>query len=189
MSNITYIYALIDPKEKQEFHIYIGKSDNPYKRYYIHIKDKTHTLKVSWIKSLLQQGVTPNIQILEICNKDNWENKEKDWIKFYRNIKWTVVNGTDGGECGPKSKKGQHHPPHTDEFKKQVSKKMMNNTWNIGKHRTESEKLHLSKIFTGLTKSNKTKQKMRDAKIGNKNPRYGKEPWNKGLYIKGLKNV
>jgi hypothetical protein len=241
MLDITYIYALIDPINKNNFHIYIGKSDNPYLRYYQHLREKGSTYKIKWIQSLLKINLLPDLQILEQCNIENWEEKEKSWIKFYKNIKWNITNETDGGDGIGQLNKGKHlslehkiklcghipwnkglhyktHPcseetkkkigqankgkyrsdkikeqlskshigklsntkgkkfgPLSLERRKQISNFMIGNSWNIGKHRTEKEKLHLSLIHKGKKKSLETRKKMSEAKLLNK--------------IKGITNV
>jgi predicted GIY-YIG superfamily endonuclease len=95
----TFIYALIDPKEKNESHIYIGKSDNPYKRYYEHLQDKYPCHKTNWIQSLLKLGLIPNLQILEQCENTKiiWSEKERENISFYKKCGYDVVNTSEGG--------------------------------------------------------------------------------------------
>jgi hypothetical protein len=96
---MTFIYALIDPITKDVR--YIGKSNNPHKRLFGHnghIRAKTKSHKHFWIKSLLDQGFVPTILILEKCEKSIWQEREKDWIKFGRKLKWPLTNMADGGE-------------------------------------------------------------------------------------------
>jgi hypothetical protein len=45
MSNLTFIYALCDPRTLEVR--YVGKADNPYKRYCRHLIDKENTHKVT----------------------------------------------------------------------------------------------------------------------------------------------
>jgi hypothetical protein len=97
----VFIYALCDPIEvKNEYHIYIGKSDNPYRRYQSHISWNHKTKKSCWIHWLLKQNLKPDLQILEQCENEEsiWSAKERYWISFYRKCGYKVVNGTDGGE-------------------------------------------------------------------------------------------
>jgi len=58
MLDVTYIYALLDPFEKQEFHIYIGKSDDPYKRYYQHLREKVILINVDGYKNYYNKLIT-----------------------------------------------------------------------------------------------------------------------------------
>jgi len=97
-----FIYALIDPISNEIR--YIGKSMNPLKRLTQHlcqVKNNTKTHKRAWLKSLLDKGLKPNIKILEVTSKNNWEFVEKSLIKFYNN-KITLLNLTPGGEGVPK---------------------------------------------------------------------------------------
>jgi group I intron endonuclease len=95
----TYIYTLKDPTNN---HIrYVGKTINVQRRLSAHLyrakKGKHHT--ANWIKSLLSQNLKPIIEVIEVCNKKNWQEREKYWIAFYRQ-KFDLTNFTDGGEGG-----------------------------------------------------------------------------------------
>lgn len=93
MEEIVYIYSLIDPQSNQVR--YIGKSINPKRRYYEHIKyvdNNSH--KSNWIKKLILQGLKPSLSIIEECDLNTWESRERYWITQYPNL----TNGTDGGE-------------------------------------------------------------------------------------------
>jgi hypothetical protein len=78
MSNLTFIYALCDPRTLEVR--YVGKADNPYKRYCRHLIDKENTHKVTWIQSLLKEGLLPIRQILEECDMSVWADRERNWI-------------------------------------------------------------------------------------------------------------
>lgn len=180
--SVVFIYALVDPKEKQEFHIYIGKSVNPYKRYYEHLRDTKPGHKQHWIQSLLKQGLIPDRQILEQCDdvEHIWKTKERYWIKFYRENNYIVVNETDGGESPPigKTHGGWHHSEKTIQ-------KMREN--RSGKNHPMFGKQH----------SNTSKEKMKNSKLGNKihlgyrnselikkamgDAHRGQIPWNRGI--------
>lgn len=95
--NYTFIYALCDPDTS--IVRYIGKSDEPQKRYLNHLKDKKRTHKVNWIKSLKSHNKKPFLKIIEKVKKSLWEKAEKKWIKHYRNIYGNkLTNTTEGGE-------------------------------------------------------------------------------------------
>jgi hypothetical protein len=152
----TFIYALIDPKENNNYHIYIGKSDNPYRRYYEHLKDlRCVSYKTFWIKSLLQNNLTPILQILEQCDNNIWEDREKDWINFYKKNKYNVVNSTDGGEgfsTGHLTNVGKHH---SKEHKEKITGR------KPGWHWSEKQKEKLRITWLGKCHSEETKIKMR----------------------------
>lgn len=95
---IVYIYCLKHP-ETNEIR-YIGKTTNLKRRLYQHIyfsdKKYSKTRSSKWINSLIKKDLKPIIEIIEICNENNWEEKEKYWIKYYSNIV-DLCNILEGG--------------------------------------------------------------------------------------------
>lgn len=94
-----FIYKLIDPITNEIR--YVGKTINLLKRLQTHIaRSKTNTYhSARWIKSLLDKGVKPVIEIIEECNENNWSEREIYWIKYYRD-KFDLTNILDGGNGG-----------------------------------------------------------------------------------------
>jgi hypothetical protein len=77
----TFIYALIDPRDG--LIKYIGKSNNPTKRYYHHLaetKQDFKTKKCNWLRKLLKENKKPTLEILEECNVNLWHEREIYWI-------------------------------------------------------------------------------------------------------------
>ena len=69
------IYALSHPITNDIR--YIGKSKRVKERYKDHLNDNSKTYKVNWIKSLLKNGLKPNLIILEELKEDeDWKIKE-----------------------------------------------------------------------------------------------------------------
>lgn len=101
MKNI-YIYFLKDPISNEIK--YIGKTINIKRRLSLYIsearknKNKRHVL--NWINSLLINGQSPIINIIEICNDDNWQEREIYWILYYRNLNTKLCNISNGGLGG-----------------------------------------------------------------------------------------
>lgn len=95
----NYIYALLDPSTNEIR--YIGKTNNPEHRMGQHLWDsKTHRKHCHnhrWINALMESGITPEMKIIEECG-DNWQDRERFWIKYYRDIGVKLTNVTDGGE-------------------------------------------------------------------------------------------
>jgi len=113
------IYALSDPITGEIR--YIGKTKNElYKRLSGHYKDKHKTYKTNWILSLNKLGLKPCISIIEICTEENWQEREKYWISFYKNQGNKLTNLLEGGEGLPK---GYKHSKETIEKIKNSSKK------------------------------------------------------------------
>ena len=96
----TYIYGLVDP-ETDEMR-YVGKSNNPKVRYQYHLADKnTNPHKTAWIRRLSERGLKPNLVILEETTQKQWEERERYWIKHYRDEGAPLVNILEGGACFP----------------------------------------------------------------------------------------
>jgi hypothetical protein len=185
----TFIYALCDPDTLEVR--YIGKTDNVYNRFYQHLADKKHTHKTCWIQAVLKKGKIPIYQIVEECDESIWQQREIDWINFYRNIGYDLVNLTAGGE-------GVVGYSFSEEVRKKLSfvrigKKMNPATIekiriaNLGKKRSvvSKYKMRLAKLekkqspesikkrrfaMMGHSVSVEAREKIRASKIGNNNP-------------------
>jgi len=101
MINDVYIYGLLNPIDNSTF--YIGKTINPLdRRLRNHISEQgTNIKKESVIKEIISEGKTPIIY--EICKTNNkeWENEEKFFISYFRNIlQQPLTNVAIGGEDG-----------------------------------------------------------------------------------------
>lgn len=98
MENTIYIYSLTDPDTNEVR--YVGKTTHIKRRYYEHTKNisgiKSNSHKCNWIKKLIKENKYPIINIIEECNDDNWEQRERYWISQFNNL----TNGTSGGEGG-----------------------------------------------------------------------------------------
>jgi len=140
---VTFIYSLCDP-DTLEIR-YIGKSNNPQKRYYYHLIDKMSTHKVHWIQSLLTIGKVPILQILEECDESVWAETERKWIAYYRELGYNLTNGTNGGE-------GTFHP--TDGTRKKMSK------WQIGKIVSEETRRKISEANKGKAMRKHTEEEL-----------------------------
>lgn len=80
-NEIRYIGVTINKlNSRLSQHIYEGRH-----------KDGTH--KINWIKSLIKKGLKPIIELVEICDCNNWEERERYWISYYKNL----TNTNEGG--------------------------------------------------------------------------------------------
>jgi len=78
---------------------YVGKTIHPEKRLKEHIrtyKSEKLCYKHNWVKSQLKKGKEIKMVIIEECNNDNWQDREKYWISKYDNL----TNISIGGEGG-----------------------------------------------------------------------------------------
>ena len=92
----TKIYYLCEPNGK--YPRYVGKTVGKLKRrldnHVYESKRNPNTYKNRWINKVLSEGLYPEIHLIEECNEDNWQEREKYWIKYYDNL----TNATEGGE-------------------------------------------------------------------------------------------
>lgn len=115
-----YIYCLKDP-ETNEIR-YIGKTASPlYKRLSSHYRDKKHSYKTHWISSLKNKNLKPIIELVEECTENNWIEREKYWIAYYRE-RFNLTNYLDGGQGQQKGYK------HTDVAKEKIRLAAIKNT-------------------------------------------------------------
>lgn len=95
----SFIYGLIDPRNG---HLrYIGQTYWGKRRFCCLVskyalKPKTH--KVSWIKSLLDKGLLPQIIILEEAPVAQLSELEIFYIEYFKSLGCKLTNTTAGGE-------------------------------------------------------------------------------------------
>jgi hypothetical protein len=95
----TYIYGLKDPRDGLFY--YVGKSDNPKRRLFEHVEMKgNNQVKNSWIAILVQDGMVPDLVILEKVTLFDWQEKERYWIEKYRSSNHPLANISAGGGGG-----------------------------------------------------------------------------------------
>lgn len=95
----TYIYILICPISKEIR--YVGKSNDPERRLKDHMKDfrtrQGEFRKVSWLLSLYEKNMKPEMQIVDTVDMEEWKEKEQFWINHYKSIGVDLVNTKSGG--------------------------------------------------------------------------------------------
>jgi hypothetical protein len=151
MKKTTYIYGLTDGDKIR----YIGKSDNPKTRKIRHIteskNDKTNTYKNNWIKKMINEGKDIGLKIIEEVNYDEWEDKEKYWIKFYGLD--NLTNTTSGG-LGNLNKHGISNRKYPDSLVRNKNLKITEKTHKILKEYCQENGL---KMFAFVEKIIKEK--------------------------------
>jgi hypothetical protein len=80
---------------------------------------------------LLIKNKKPELEILEKVDINDWQNKEKYYIKFYKNMGNNLVNSTDGGESFNM----------TDEIRNKISKNHYDSSIPIIQINTKGEYL------------------------------------------------
>lgn len=100
MNKPIYIYVLKHPLTEEVR--YVGKTNNLKKRLESHLA-KANEFKgrrkvINWVQSIVADGMQPIIESIEECLFENWAEREKYWISYYKSIGSDLCNLTDGGE-------------------------------------------------------------------------------------------
>lgn len=101
---VAYVYALIDPRDAELR--YVGQTaDEPARRLRSHLDpwrlDYESTPKTAWIKSLLAQGIEPEMIVLEQTTVELVDERERFWIGYWRALLADrLTNRTAGGTGG-----------------------------------------------------------------------------------------
>lgn len=130
-SETTFIYALVEADTREPR--YVGKSDNPQKRFYGH----THVAKrvsekfpvYRWLRKRAAQRCLPElVELLEVPAKA-WQYWERAIIAHFRSVFPRMLNVTAGGENPPIStRRGIAHPCFGRRHTKAELKKMRGRT-------------------------------------------------------------
>ena len=98
MENNVYIYGLKDPRDSKIK--YIGKTVDIDRRIKEHnqIHRNKKSKKNSWITHLIRNGMQPIMEVLEECEESRWIEREKYWIRYYKELGFDLKNMTLGGE-------------------------------------------------------------------------------------------
>lgn len=150
---------------------------------------KTKTHKLNWIKSLLCDGIKPEISMLQETNRDEWREDEMWNIAYFKSIGCKLTNGTLGGD-------GVVATLETRE-------KIANGLRGRKASKESKEKMRLAKLGTKQTKETVLKRIISLTGKKHSNPRteeqrktislshLGQIPWNKGIKMseKARKNM
>lgn len=100
------IYTLAHPETGEVR--YVGMTTGPVRhRFRTHIslaQNGQKTYKASWIQGLLNEGLEPEVEILELVEPARREQAERFWIGYLRFIGCRLVNLTPGGDGWPAGK-------------------------------------------------------------------------------------
>jgi len=140
--------------------VYIGKTNNPYKRNIAHNYDALVGGSLSCFHAAIRKYGIDNFDFIildEFELEEESFNAEKVYIAQYKSNVNTYSDGygynlTDGGRGG-----------------------------SSGAIVSEETRIKISNARMGHRHSNETKKKLSNQKLGNKNPRYGKPPLNLGI--------
>jgi len=149
-----FIYILIDPTTEQVR--YVGKTTDIKRRLRRHINERYlhDSYKDRWLRKLLDNNLSPQIEIIDEVGKDNWVFWEQFYISYFRFIGSSLTNRTIGGDQPP-STKGRKHTMES-RMKMSNTKKGKPIPWlNNGSERSEKHKMNLSKSCKGRESPNK----------------------------------
>lgn len=90
-----YIYALLDPRTEEVR--YVGKTTNPRRRFFEHLRKPANEHLARWLNALNQLGLVPNLEILDEVGDETWAERERFWISRFVNL----VNINPGGIATP----------------------------------------------------------------------------------------
>lgn len=99
---IVYIYAIVDPRTDEVR--YVGKTTAPPRRFRDHIclarSGLAEYYSSRWMREILSDNKRPILKILQACAEENWQDRERYWIEFYKSKGCSLTNLTDGGQGG-----------------------------------------------------------------------------------------
>lgn len=102
IDKVVYIYALTEPDGVTVR--YVGQTVNLVERYKKHLRvnsGQQNIHRVNWIRSVLNRGEKPlMIELEAVPPCGAWEEREKYWIAYYRELGFDLTNYSDGGD-GP----------------------------------------------------------------------------------------
>lgn len=98
---IFYIYTLSDSANSDDIR-YVGVTKDTERRLKDHMKEakKKGSHKNHWINSVIKSGRKLILTVVDTASELDWSKKEKQWIRYYRNLGYALVNGNDGGKAG-----------------------------------------------------------------------------------------
>ncbi len=174
----TYIYVLIDPRDGEIR--YVGKTVFMLEdRLNKHLRDKHNNYRTRWIQSLVRQGLKPIIKLIETVPPDeDWAERERYWIAYYRSIGANLTNFTDGGEGVPgwiplketrrRMSNGQRNRKPITQITRQklsIANKGRKSPM-IGKRHSNASKEKMCQAHLGKKHSPETREKVRQARLG-----------------------
>jgi hypothetical protein len=150
---ICRIYTLIDPRTDEIR--YVGKTTRTLgQRLKAHLYQKSTGYKCHWVQQLLDLGLKPICNLLEITDESHWQEREIYWIARLRAEGCELTNMTPGGDG---IATGSHLSEETKIKMSQAHK---------GIRHTEEERKKISEAQKGRVFSKEEREKMGAPKIG-----------------------
>lgn len=173
----TFIYALCEPDS--DTIRYVGKSDNPKRRFWDHLATSTRatTHLGNWLRLLKGTGKLPLLEVLDEVPRPQWKFWEREYIRVFRAIGINLVNGTDGGDGVVPTPETREKMlgPNNPMFGKKHSLETRRRIAEAGRGRVCSEETRekMRRFKMGKVVSEVTRDKLRQSKLGKNNHRFG----------------
>lgn len=147
------IYTLHDPDTMAVR--YVGFTSRTLEQRLLgHLECKRKCHKTSWVKSLAMLGKKPVVLLVESVSSENWQERERFWIKHFREtMGCNLTNTCIGGEGAI----GLRHTPETREKLRLA---------NIGKTLSDEHRAKIGASNLGKTITLETREKLRAANTG-----------------------
>lgn len=98
MAILASIYTISDPRTGLV--VYVGKTNNVKERFRKHLTENNKTYKSKWVKGMRAIGLIPIFDVIDECDGDEWQDKEKFYIKLYKSFGAKLLNQCEGGMGG-----------------------------------------------------------------------------------------
>lgn len=169
MNSLCTIYGLSDPRDSSIR--YIGRTKfHLKKRLSKHLgsSDKTH--RSFWIKSLLKEGIRPDIFEIEVVPLEEHREAERFWIRYFLMIGADLVNCKEGGEGSVLGNKTTFRRGHvmTEEVRGKISCKMRGTSRPSPSKETREKMAEAKKGKKRGPHPDHVKERMRKSQIGKK---------------------
>lgn len=91
------IYTLAHPETNEVR--YVGVTTvSTEERLRKHLISKENNRRTSWIKSILNHGLMPKIELIDDVDDSVWRDEERFYISYFRYLGFNLVNATEGGD-------------------------------------------------------------------------------------------
>lgn len=116
------MYCIYVFSDEDGIPVYVGKTKNLTRRIKEHLKDRKrkNCLFYKWLNKQIREDKAYYVDILEECNDENWQEKEKYWIKHVKENNFPLKNMTEGGEGSKIYKRVNNLNCNFDIFKKPI---------------------------------------------------------------------
>lgn len=150
---MTTIYVFSDHTTYPK---YVGKAKNFKKRIKQHENEdrfRYDTWFYRWLNKQIRLGEAYYVDVLEVCEDNIWQEREKYWIKHLRELGYEICNMTDGGD-------GNNNQIFSEESNRKKSQH------KIGKPLSKETRKKISDSHKGMKMSEETKKKLREINLG-----------------------